>query len=65
MTLAATPPRTKAEAEDAFGAGEVQQCPRCDGWHSKHSPPLCHACAMGMEQPAHPDGPDALNPEAS
>jgi hypothetical protein len=30
---------------------EIQKCPRCGGWYSKHSAVPCFACAVG----AHPD----------
>jgi len=49
MPRRASPPRTKEEAEEMFGEGEVQQCPKCKGWHSRHSPPFCFACAVGLK----------------
>lgn len=38
--------------------GEVQQCPWCGGWYSAHSPRVCFACAVGLEDSKgyHPDG---------
>ena len=51
MTVAARGPRSKSEAEEMHGEGEVQECPRCGDWHSIHSPPLCFACAVGLDRP--------------
>ena len=51
MTVAARGPRSKAEAIEQYGEGNVQECPRCGDWHHANSPPLCFACAVGMERP--------------
>lgn len=50
MPTRACDPPTKAEAEERHGEGEVQQCPGCEGWHSIHSPPVCFACAVGLDE---------------
>lgn len=49
MTRRASPPRTKEEAIESEGEGNVQECPQCGSWHSIHSPALCFACAVGMD----------------
>lgn len=61
MTMRKSPPRTKQEAEDQYGEGEVQQCQGCGGWYSKHSHPGgCFACTMGLGLYHGPKGPSKL-----
>lgn len=49
MTKRASPPRSKEEAIEIEGKGNVQQCPQCGTWYSKHSAVPCFACAVGLE----------------
>lgn len=51
MPTAARGPRSRQEAIDDFGEGQIQECPACGDWHSAHSPPLCFACAVGLDRP--------------
>lgn len=38
---------TEARAREMYG-DDVQKCPRCGGWYSKHSATPCFACAVGL-----------------
>ncbi|UTF56044.1 hypothetical protein [Natronosalvus rutilus] len=49
MPRRASPPKSREEAEELHGEGEVQQC-TCGDWYSKHSPAgACFACAVGLK----------------
>lgn len=44
-----SPPRSKEEAIEIYGEDDIQECPNCGTWYSKHSAVPCFACAVGMD----------------
>ena len=47
---------TEEKARERYD--DPQKCPCCGGWYSPHSPPVCFACAVGLDDAKghHPDG---------